>query len=88
MLVCIEEAKTGTYRFSVLETKDEHQKGNDDTEYKRKLFELLTQHASTAVQAGELTIEAATGGMRFKMLMEFDIASTGKHQVKTTEEAC
>jgi len=70
LLVCIEEAKTGTYRFSVLETKGEHLKGNDDTEYKRKLFELLTEHASTAVQAGELTIEAATGGMRFKMLME------------------
>ncbi|RUO71656.1 DEAD/DEAH box helicase [Idiomarina ramblicola] len=70
LLVCVEEPNTGSFRFSILETKGEHLKGNDDTEYKRKLFELLTEHARTAVEAGELTIEAATGGMSFKMLME------------------
>jgi type III restriction enzyme len=70
LLVCIEEPSAGTYRFSVLETKGEHLKGNDDTEYKRRLFELLTEHVKTAVAAGELTLEAASGGMTFKMLME------------------
>ena len=70
LLVCLEEPTSGDYRFSVLETKGEHLKGNDDTEYKRKLFELLTEHVRTAVDAGELTLEAAAGGMTFRMLME------------------
>ncbi len=70
LLVCVEQPSSGTYRFSVLETKGEHLKGNDDTEYKRRLFELLTEHVKTAVDAGELTLEAASGGMTFKMLME------------------
>jgi len=72
LLVCLEEPTSGDYRFSVLETKGEHLKGNDDTEYKRKLFELLTEHVQTAVDAGELTLEAAAGGMTFRMLMEND----------------
>lgn len=70
LLVCVEQPSSGSYRFSVLETKGEHLKGNDDTEYKRRLFELLTEHVKTAVNAGELTLEAASGGMSFRMLME------------------
>lgn len=70
LLVCVEEPINGQYRFSVLETKGEHLKGNDDTEYKRCLFELLTKHVKTAVDAGEITIEAASGGISFKMLMQ------------------
>ncbi|MGY3685707.1 DEAD/DEAH box helicase [Vibrio coralliilyticus] len=70
LLVCVEQPDSGSYRFSVLETKGEHLKGNDDTEYKRRLFELLTEHVKTAVDAGELTLEAASGGMSFRMLME------------------
>ncbi|ELZ1261750.1 DEAD/DEAH box helicase family protein [Vibrio fluvialis] len=70
LLVCVEQPNSGSYRFSVLETKGEHLKGNDDTEYKRRLFELLTEHVKTAVNAGELTLEAASGGMSFRMLME------------------
>ncbi|EGR2287801.1 restriction endonuclease subunit R [Vibrio parahaemolyticus] len=70
LLVCVEEPDSGRYRFSILETKGEHLKGNDDTEYKRRLFELLTKHVKTAVDAGELTLEAAAGGMSFRMLME------------------
>jgi len=70
LLVCVEESSSGNYRFSVLETKGEHLKGNDDTEYKRRLFELLTEHAKTAVDAGEFTLEAASGGISFRMLME------------------
>jgi type III restriction enzyme len=70
LLVCVEEPSSGNYRFSVLETKGEHLKGNDDTEYKRRLFELLTEHAKTAVATGEFTLEAASGGISFRMLME------------------
>lgn len=70
LLVCVEQPNSGSYRFSVLETKGEHLKGNDDTEYKRRLFELLTEHVKTVVDAGELTLEAASGGMSFRMLME------------------
>ncbi|HAS6306966.1 TPA: restriction endonuclease subunit R [Vibrio vulnificus] len=70
LLVCVEQPDSGSYRFSVLETKGEHLKGNDDTEYKRRLFDLLTEHVKTAVDAGELTLEAASGGMSFRMLME------------------
>ncbi|RPH20557.1 MAG: restriction endonuclease subunit R [Alteromonadaceae bacterium TMED7] len=70
LLVCVEQPNSGSYRFSILETKGEHLKGNDDTEYKRRLFELLTEHVKTAVDAGELTLEAASGGMSFRMLME------------------
>ncbi|WP_338803791.1 hypothetical protein WDV76_17715 [Xenorhabdus griffiniae] len=54
----------------MLETKGEHLKGNDDIEYKRRLFELLTEHVKTAVDVGEPTLEAASGGMSFRMLME------------------
>lgn len=70
LLVCVEQPSSGNYRFSVLETKGEHLKGNDDTEYKRRLFELLTEHVKTAVDVGKLTLEAASGGMSFRMLME------------------
>lgn len=70
-LVCIEKPNNDARicRFSVLETKGEHLKGNDDTEYKRQLFELLTKHNETVVETGELTLEATSGGMIFKMLM-------------------
>jgi type III restriction enzyme len=53
-----------------LETKDEHLKGNDDTEYKRKMFELLTAHVDTAIRAGELDLGESAKQMSFTMLME------------------
>ena len=61
LLVCVEQPNSGSYRFSILETKGEHLKGNDDTEYKRRLFELLTEHVKTAVDAGELTLGSCVG---------------------------
>lgn len=50
----------------------EHLKGNDDTEYKRQLFDLLTRHADTAVRAGalELDTDLNTQGITFTLLME------------------
>lgn len=53
--MCVEQPSTDNYRFSVLETKGDHLKDNEDTEYKRRLFELLTTHVKTALDAGELT---------------------------------
>lgn len=70
LLACLHGTEKGKFRFSVLETKGEHLKGNDDTEYKRKLFELLTNHSETAIRAGQLELWEETQGMTFTMLME------------------
>lgn len=70
LLACLHGTEGGKFRFSVLETKGEHLKGNDDTEYKKKLFELLTGHADTAIRAGELDLGEAPQQMTFTMLME------------------
>jgi type III restriction enzyme len=70
LLACLHGGNNGKYRFSVLETKGEHLKGNDDTEYKRKLFALLTEHVDTAIRAGELDLGEVTQQMTFTMLME------------------
>lgn len=70
LLACIHGIKEGKFRFTVLETKGEHLKGNDDTEYKRKLFELLTQHVDTAIHAGTFDFGEVTTPMSFTMLME------------------
>jgi len=70
LLACLHGTEEGKFRFSVLETKGEHLKGNDDTAYKRKLFELLTAHADNAIRAGQLELWEETQGMTFTMLME------------------
>ena len=54
----------------MLETKGKHLKGNDDTEYKRKLLDILTEHANTAIRAGELLLGVEAEQLNFKMLME------------------
>lgn len=70
MLACVHGTSDGKFKFSVLETKGEHLKGNDDTEYKRKMFELLTSHVDTAIRAGELDLGESAQQMSFTMLME------------------
>lgn len=70
LLACLHTTEGGKYRFSVLETKGEHLKGNDDTEYKRKLFDLLTCQVDTAMRAGELDLGEAPQQISFTMLME------------------
>jgi type III restriction enzyme len=81
MLACIHGTDRGKFRFTVLETKGEHLKGNDDTEYKRKMFELLTAHLDTAIRAGELDLGESSTQMSFTMLMEDswaqELAKTG-----------
>lgn len=69
-LACIHGVDAGRFRFSILETKGEHLKGNDDTTYKQKLFELLTEHANSAIRAGEMKLGVDAGQMTFQMLMQ------------------
>ncbi|HEX5057345.1 MAG TPA: DEAD/DEAH box helicase family protein [Gammaproteobacteria bacterium] len=73
LLACIHGVEDGKFRFTVLETKGEHLKGNEDTEYKRKLFELLSRHSDIAASTvGELRIEDESQKLRFRMLLEKD----------------
>ncbi len=58
-------------RVMVLETKGLQLKGNDDTEYKKKLFNILTDEQSKPVHAGILDLSPDTNTkLSFHMLME------------------
>ncbi|MDN6297534.1 MAG: DEAD/DEAH box helicase family protein [Halomonas sp.] len=70
LLACVHGTENGKFRFSVLETKGDHLKGNDDTEYKRKLFELLTRYVDVAAEVGQLDLEVQGEPIRFQMVME------------------
>ena len=55
----------------ILETKGLHLKGNDDTEYKRRLFDLLSDYQANGIKAG--TIDLKTNdekNITLHMLME------------------
>ncbi len=69
-LACIHGVEEGKFRFSILETKGDHLKGNDDTAYKQRFFDLLTKHANTAIRAGEMQLGVEAGQMSFQMLMQ------------------
>ncbi|MGB8355603.1 MAG: hypothetical protein WCD79_17020 [Chthoniobacteraceae bacterium] len=71
-LACLHASEDGSVRFSILETKGLHLKGNDDTTYKTELFELLTQHAKTAQSVGELKLGLKQPQMRFELMLEND----------------
>jgi type III restriction enzyme len=69
-LVCLKDDEKGR-RLLVLETKGDQFKGNDDTTFKRRLFDVLEAafdraHDVGAVQLGEGGVEE----MRFRMLMQ------------------
>lgn len=67
-------------RLMVLETKGLQLKGNDDTEYKTKLFDLLTDHYHQSISAGTLELNTqADEKMTLHMLME----DSWKDEVKT-----
>lgn len=72
LLACVHGTENGKFRFSVLETKGDHLKGNDDTEYKRKLFELLTQYADEAATVGQLDLAGQGEQIQFQLVMEND----------------
>ncbi len=59
-------------KLSVLETKGEQLKGNEDTEYKKKLFEVLEKHATNeSVRVGDMeVVSEKEQKMIFKILME------------------
>lgn len=71
-LACVHDAGGGKIHFSVLETKGLHLKGNEDTAYKAKLFELLTAHSKFALSIGELKLGLKQQQMRFELLLEND----------------
>ncbi|MGH8307945.1 MAG: restriction endonuclease subunit R, partial [Gammaproteobacteria bacterium] len=70
LLACMHGVENGKFRFSILETKGEHLKGNDDTEYKRKLFELITEYSDYANKIGDLKFENSDSAISFRILME------------------
>ena len=59
-------------RLSVLETKGDQLKGNDDTEYKKKLFEVLEKQATNeSINVGDMeVVSEKEQKMIFKILME------------------
>ena len=71
-LACLHESGDGNVRFSVLETKGLHLKGNEDTAYKARLFELLTEHSKSALSVGELKLGLKQQEMRFELMLEND----------------
>ncbi|MHB8482011.1 MAG: DEAD/DEAH box helicase [Nitrospiria bacterium] len=63
----------GDRRMLVLETKGLQFKGNEDTEYKRRLLNLLSEYHETAVTAGEINLkDGLSKSMTLTMLMEND----------------
>ena len=56
-LICLKSSENGTANFSILETKGEHLKGNPDTEYKKKLFDLFTEYSKQSTSAGSIEIQ-------------------------------
>ncbi|HEU0009473.1 MAG TPA: DEAD/DEAH box helicase family protein [Verrucomicrobiae bacterium] len=69
-LACVEEMGNGKIRFAVLETKGLHLKGNEDTAYKERLFELLEKVSAKGVNVGELKLGVAQNEMRFELMLE------------------
>lgn len=70
LLACVHGVENGKFRFSVLETKGDHLKGNDDTEYKQKLFDLFTRYADVTASIGQLALEGQDEPLSFRMVME------------------
>lgn len=72
-LVCLKEQGAGPHRLIVLETKGMQLKGNDDTLYKQRLFDLLSEHYSHSVEAGEVEVAQDNAqGLIFRMVFEED----------------
>lgn len=76
LLACMHGVENGKFRFSVLETKGDHLKGNDDTEYKQKLFDLFTRYADVTASIGQLALEGQDEPLSFRIVMEKDWKET------------
>lgn len=68
-LACIHGGDAGVLKFTILETKGLHLAGNEDTAYKRRLFEVLSAHTPRSVPAGELVLEGSKEQLRFDILI-------------------
>ena len=71
-LVCVSGNGDGAIKFRVLETKGLHLLGNEDTEYKRRLFELLTRHSEQTESIGNVLLDHGKQRLKFEMLLESD----------------
>lgn len=70
-LVSFEEEDGKPTRLVVIETKGLHLQ-NEDTDYKRKLFDTLERHSANGFPVGQLTIADPLGPMRFRLIFEGD----------------
>ncbi len=68
-LVALEETNGKPSRLVVVETKGLHLK-NEDTDYKRRLFETLERHSENGVPVGELSLDDQPGPMRFRLVFD------------------
>lgn len=63
----------GKKRMLVLETKGLQLAGNEDTEYKRRLMDLLTEYHKTAISQGTIDLkDGKSHALSLTMLMEGD----------------
>lgn len=70
-LACLQEQDNGSRQIMVLETKGMHLKGNDDTAYKQRLFDLLAEHYAHSIEAGELELtQDDAQRLTFRMVFE------------------
>ena len=70
-LVALEETNGKPSKLVVVETKGLHLK-NEDTDYKRRLFETLERHSGGGVPVGEFLLGDAPGPMRFRLVLDGD----------------
>ena len=83
-LVALEETKGKPSKLVVVETKGAHLK-NEDTDYKRKLFETLERHSEGGVPVGEFLLSDAPVPMRFRLVLEGDWKSQVDAALATAE---
>jgi type III restriction enzyme len=81
-LVCLQDLGDGVLRLSVLETKGMHLKGNDDTDYKRRLFDLFNEYSESALPVGELKLSVQQQVIRFQLLLEDNWGSQAAEALK------
>ena len=68
-LVCVDTHNLHKSKF-IIETKGDHLKGNDDTQYKQQLFETLENHLNDSIVVGELENSAPhQSTINFRILM-------------------
>jgi type III restriction enzyme len=69
-LARVRNPKTGEPGYVVLETKGDHLKGNDDSVYKAKLLDLLTQATHSPNADGALPLKMQSPRIRFRIVEE------------------